>query len=1357
MNDVNILSAGAGVKEEHIVINPDRTITVPESLKKIGIQFDHNIETVTFDCFRRWDGHDLSKMKIFINYLRSDNEVGSAQATNIETIDDERMTFDWVISQNVTMVNGPLTFIVCIKAADPTDNSMIRHWNSERNTDLYVGEGLAAEPVNETHADIITALLTRMDELETIGLSHVVEVAELDEGYTITLTDSTGSKTVEIHHGRDGIDGVDGADGEKGEKGDKGDKGDTGAMLTEIDLVDGSTIVDPFRKYRITRIDVSDPLITETVSTEYSEENNDYVMPFSRNSVVVGTKMYIFGGFEIALMSNNGFYRKHYSDKIRVYDLNTHAIETLDVKLKCPVTNVSAAVVGTDIYMLYTYAEYNGSPYSTDYEIRVFDTTTNSFKSSIDHTAFRVSGTSTVNYSYCRVAMAAIGTKIYMFGGKRYEYDSSTSSYKASLQSTIYVLDTVNRTVEKLSRTLPRETCDASTAVVGTDIYLFNCDIYSKSMYVFDTVTNNLQWVKNIETKAVHPSTITMGNDIYLIGGLSSHILNDGAVDGGTPTGSIQLLKTDYNSLGVKQYSLETLSIELPNINNGPPISAKVGEKVIVLYPSDLEVTNYRPNPDSEWISTYSYTLNRLTFLPFGKTVQLSLKHTTGTYTFPLYLYDKYFNRFEFEILAIYSNENNTEFAVAYELNGERGVEIITGTDLSLDNCKLVIKDASKVSAYNDDVGPEASTTNKSNLVNGEGLNSLVQKMEEGKDPNTAKGANDVSLGRFNEVDSRTFDENGNAIDLGDSAFTHGVRNKNYGKRSAQFGVFNENYCEGAAQFGYKNKTKKGTTYASQFGHNLRSEHNSTAQFGTGHQSGRSLQAQFGSYAKGDKDNLTEVGNGAYYYKGNLSSIDEIIGKYYKDPDNGYIEITDDNKDTIWQNLLNDSTYAVYELKNAFNVKVDGSAEVQKQGDTENSVVIYKTLTEALGNINKTTINVAQNIVYSELKTLRDTAKLIPGCYYRITDYQCTTKQTNTASANHQFDIIIQALSENKLSETAFACQHEGDTYFEKSNLSAWELKYCIDNDTTRFAWTNTVTGKGVIYWMKDEFNNECPYDFKNILFTKSGVYENAYTFTCVHSDSTKIDASLPTNSANHYCHDNIIKPHYNGNVLQLNFNVFYSMQYPEVAFSCHSNIFAIDCRNNTFGNNCRNNTFGENCYNNTFGNNCYHNVFEGNCYNNIFYDDCIYNSLGKSCIAITLLKFCERNKFGKGNTYIQLGNNSYNNENIYTGRCCDNTFGNNCTGITIRMRGVGNTFGNCCYYDELFENSKYITFENGCNYIQLRASNDKSYTEGPLQNIHIHEGIFGSSTTNKQRIYTDRNLEYSTDYYRSGSQEVYL
>ena len=248
-------------------------------------------------------------------------------------------------------------------------------------------------------------------------------------------------------------------------------------------------------------------------------------------------------------------------------------------------------------------------------------------------------------------------------------------------------------------------------------------------------------------------------------------------------------------------------------------------------------------------------------------------------------------------------------------------------------------------------------------------------------------------------------------------------------------------------------------------------------------------------------------------------------------------------------------------------------------------------------------------VTWYNLKSLRDGNTLLPGKFYRIIDYTCKTAESNTSSANHVFDIIVLAESTNKLSEKAYAIKREGDTYFSNSKLEAWQLGYCFDNDTTRFAWAvggaevpsitvkysssedavfmrdpsrdrpgsyyqyawinqtknevgyiyreiprissdylqdikyldgtykggsyavkayaDAAAGKGVIYRMIDEFGNDCPYDFKNILFTDTNhnpaLYTNAYTFSVTESSSFK-DASL-TGIAS-VCLNNIINPY---------------------------------------------------------------------------------------------------------------------------------------------------------------------------------------------------------------------------------------
>ena len=127
---------------------------------------------------------------------------------------------------------------------------------------------------------------------------------------------------------------------------------------------------------------------------------------------------------------------------------------------------------------------------------------------------------------------------------------------------------------------------------------------------------------------------------------------------------------------------------------------------------------------------------------------------------------------------------------------------------------------------------------------------------------------------------------------------------------------------------------------------------------------------------------------------------------------------------------------------------------------------------------------------YQNLAELRRTGKLVPGKSYRITDYVATTVQEDTRSANHPFDIVVMAISETTLSEDAKAVLHEGDTYFSQAGakLDAWVIKYCFDNDATRFTWADSANGKGVVYRMVDEWGNDLPYDFKGVQFKRYNV-----------------------------------------------------------------------------------------------------------------------------------------------------------------------------------------------------------------------------------------------------------------------------
>ena len=143
LTEEEIAAYTANPEERHIIVDETRKITVPDELKRIAVQYDHNIETVTFDCPRYWDNHDMSTMTVYINYKRPDSIFGSYIADNIriDESDDAIMHFDWTISKNVTEKAGAISFLVCIKTVND-EGKDVNHWNSELNSEMYVSQGL---------------------------------------------------------------------------------------------------------------------------------------------------------------------------------------------------------------------------------------------------------------------------------------------------------------------------------------------------------------------------------------------------------------------------------------------------------------------------------------------------------------------------------------------------------------------------------------------------------------------------------------------------------------------------------------------------------------------------------------------------------------------------------------------------------------------------------------------------------------------------------------------------------------------------------------------------------------------------------------------------------------------------------------------------------------------------------------------------------------------------------------------------------------------------------------------------------------------------------------------------------------
>lgn len=416
-----------------------------------------------------------------------------------------------------------------------------------------------------------------------------------------------------------------------------------------------------------------------------------------------------------------------------------------------------------------------------------------------------------------------------------------------------------------------------------------------------------------------------------------------------------------------------------------------------------------------------------------------------------------------------------------------------------------------------------------------------------------------------------------------------------------------------------------------------------------------------------------------------------------------------------------------------------------------------------------------EEVTYSQLVTKINNSRLVKGRKYRITDYVTTTTQSNTSSAGHAFDLVVTAIDVNELDCNASALLHSGDTYFSTAgaDLSKWQIWYDVNNDTNKYEWADTTNGRGVIYRMIDEWRNDCPYDFKNILFTKANSYTSAYTFNKFTSgDTANSDYSLTGYS----CQENVIKGLY---YKELNFIVILNGGIAnEFNYTSHDIVLRDGCSYNVFEAECYDIDLTGSTYN----------FFAYGCATIVFGNNCSYNTIERECYDVTFYNYCQNNRLGGYDTDIEIDNNSINNNigfscsNIHTGAyCCYNTFADYCNNVILSGNCQYNSFGgdcneislaNACYNVSIggfctgivFGNSsspsigggycKDIIIEKGNKNIRIYNTSSPS-ASNYLQNIYIAQGCSGTSSAYTEISTIARNLSYRTTVGRDSSGNI--
>lgn len=199
--------------------------------------------------------------------------------------------------------------------------------------------------------------------------------------------------------------------------------------------------------------------------------------------------------------------------------------------------------------------------------------------------------------------------------------------------------------------------------------------------------------------------------------------------------------------------------------------------------------------------------------------------------------------------------------------------------------------------------------------------------------------------------------------------------------------------------------------------------------------------------------------------------------------------------------------------KNALLVTKDGSIYLKNTSEIINSKNVEYTpcgyaggpLTgneKSLQRIVSDTMKL-KAVTYAELISLRSLGQLVPGMKYRITDYRTRVSANQdegemayikAAQNLFMFDIIVEAISETKLSKLAKATYPTGVSNSRISDsIHEWQLWYTLDNDKEIFPWADTRASLG---YFTVQYNDAGPVFHGNDTYLrpgKAGEYISSY------------------------------------------------------------------------------------------------------------------------------------------------------------------------------------------------------------------------------------------------------------------------
>lgn len=128
-----------------VTINNDlRTINIPSGISILGVQYDDDVHKICFEMPRYVSDTDLSEFSIRVNY-KNPNGDGDVFEVEDKVVNDDTITFSWVVGPTAFLYVGDVLFSICLKKY--ADDGIVDKEYNTTIAKLPVLEGLETSPL----------------------------------------------------------------------------------------------------------------------------------------------------------------------------------------------------------------------------------------------------------------------------------------------------------------------------------------------------------------------------------------------------------------------------------------------------------------------------------------------------------------------------------------------------------------------------------------------------------------------------------------------------------------------------------------------------------------------------------------------------------------------------------------------------------------------------------------------------------------------------------------------------------------------------------------------------------------------------------------------------------------------------------------------------------------------------------------------------------------------------------------------------------------------------------------------------------------------------------------------------------